>query len=56
MSLRAARALLLDAKASVEAAPAVAALLAQELGYDAAWKAEQVRKYRTLAPGYSLTG
>ncbi len=46
------RALLLDATASVEAAPLVAELLAQELGNDAAWIAEQVRKYRTLAAGY----
>ncbi len=46
------RALLLDARASMEAAPAVAALMAAELGRDAAWQAAQVAEYRTLAVGY----
>lgn len=48
------RALLLDARASIEAAPAVAAILAAELGRDAAWQAAQVAAYRTLAEGYVL--
>jgi glycerol-3-phosphate dehydrogenase len=48
------RALLLDARASVEAAPAVARLLAAELGRDAAWEAEQVTAYGELARGYLL--
>ena len=43
------RALLLDARASAECAPAVAALLARELGRDAAWEARQVTEYRALA-------
>jgi glycerol-3-phosphate dehydrogenase len=48
------RALLLDAQASVEAAPRVAELLAQELGYDLAWQQQQVTAYRTLTDGYLL--
>lgn len=48
------RALLLDARASIEIAPAVAQLLAEELGHDAAWEEEQVEHYRSLAAGYIL--
>ncbi len=48
------RALLLGAQASIEAAPRVAAMLAEELGRDAAWQAEQVQAYRELAEGYLL--
>src|SRR5436305_5152015 len=48
------RALLLDARASVEAAPAVARLLAAELGRDAAWERQQVSAYGELARGYWL--
>lgn len=48
------RALFLDAQASKDAAPRVAALLARELGRDAAWQAEQVRQFRALADGYLL--
>lgn len=48
------RALLLDARASLEAAPAVAALLAAELGKDAAWQTAQVADYQALAKGYLL--
>ncbi|WP_019586054.1 glycerol-3-phosphate dehydrogenase/oxidase [Deinococcus apachensis] len=50
------RALLLNARASVEAAPRAAALLAEELGKDAAWAQEQVRRYREVAQGYVLAG
>ncbi|AWN24322.1 FAD-dependent oxidoreductase [Deinococcus irradiatisoli] len=50
------RALLLGAQASIEAAPRVAQLLAEELGKDAAWQAEQVQGYRDLAAGYLLPG
>jgi glycerol-3-phosphate dehydrogenase len=46
------RALLLNAKASIEAAPAVAAILANELGRDAEWEREQVEAYTALAKGY----
>ncbi|HEX6984934.1 MAG TPA: glycerol-3-phosphate dehydrogenase C-terminal domain-containing protein, partial [Planctomycetaceae bacterium] len=46
------RYLLLDARASVAMAPRVAAVLAQELGRDAAWEREQVESYTALARGY----
>ncbi len=49
------RALLLDARASIEAAPAVARLLAAELGRDEAWVAAQVSAYTELARGYVFT-
>jgi glycerol-3-phosphate dehydrogenase len=49
------RALLLDARASEEAAPKVAALLAAELGFDEAWQAGQVRAYHKLVKGYVLS-
>ena len=48
------RSLLLDARASAEAAPQVAAIMAAELGRDEAWAAEQVAEYRQLADGYVL--
>jgi glycerol-3-phosphate dehydrogenase len=46
------RALFLDARASVEAAPAVAALLALALGKDATWQESEVARFRELADGY----
>ncbi len=49
------RALLLDARASMEAAPRVASLLAHELGKDQAWEQEQVKAYLELAAGYVLS-
>lgn len=49
------RALLLDARASIEAAPVVADLLAHELGRDAAWQTAQVDAYTKLARGYVFT-
>lgn len=48
------RALLLNAQASIEAAPRVAALLAEELSKDDAWQAAQVEQYQNLARGYLL--
>jgi glycerol-3-phosphate dehydrogenase len=48
------RALLLDARASAEAAPAVARLLAAELGRDEAWAKEQAAAYAETARGYWL--
>jgi glycerol-3-phosphate dehydrogenase len=48
------RALLLDAQASIEVAPKVAELLANELGHDADWQQAQVQEYRALASGYVL--
>lgn len=48
------RALFLDARASASVAPAVARLLAEELGKDEAWQQAQVEAYRELARGYWL--
>jgi glycerol-3-phosphate dehydrogenase len=49
------RALLLNARASIEAAPVVARLLAGELGRDEAWQRAQVDAYTQLARGYVFT-
>ncbi len=46
------RALLLDARASLEAAPAVASLMQQLLHKDDAWRTAQVDVYRDLAQHY----
>ena len=46
------RALFLDARASIEAAPRVAALLAVELARDQSWQDRQVAQFRELAEGY----
>lgn len=46
------RALLLDAQASSEAAPRVAALLAEELGHDEQWCERQTKDFLALAKGY----
>lgn len=46
------RALLLDAAASMEAAPLVASLMAEELGCDTAWQQRQVSAFLALARGY----
>jgi len=46
------RALLLDARASIEAAPRVAALLAGALGRDADWQAREVAAFTEFATGY----
>ncbi len=48
------RALLLDARASVEAAPVVAAILAEELGHDEAWQRDQTVAYRAVAAAYII--
>ncbi|MDQ8179639.1 glycerol-3-phosphate dehydrogenase/oxidase [Pelagicoccus sp. SDUM812005] len=48
------RALLLDARAAIEAAPRVAALLATELGREATWAAQQVESFTRLAQGYDF--
>ncbi len=50
------RSLLLDARASADAAPRVAGLMAEELGRDAAWVESETRAYRELAAGYVLDG
>lgn len=49
---RRSRCLLLDARASIEAAPEVARLMAEELGRDDAWIADQIADYSSLARGY----
>ncbi len=46
------RALLLDARAAIEAAPGVADLLAEELRRDTAWADQQVRAFNALAATY----
>jgi len=48
------RAILLDAKASVEIAPVVAKLMAKEAGYSKSWQKEQVEQYNQLAKAYIL--
>ena len=50
------RMLILDARASIEAAPAVAALMAEAMGRDEAWQRAQVEAYRALAAGYLVDG
>ncbi|HYU31481.1 MAG TPA: glycerol-3-phosphate dehydrogenase/oxidase [Thermoanaerobaculia bacterium] len=49
------RALLLDARSSLEAAPVVARLLAVELGRGESWVQAQVEAYGAVARGYTLT-
>jgi len=49
------RALFLDARAAIEAAPAVAACLAAELGRDEAWQQSQIEDFRNTASGYVYT-
>jgi glycerol-3-phosphate dehydrogenase len=46
------RALILDARAAMEAAPTVAELMAEELGRDRGWVDAQVSAFRALAGGY----
>ena len=46
------RALFLDARAAMEAAPAVATLLALELKQDESWREKQLADFRAIAKGY----
>jgi len=46
------RLLILDARASMEAAPKVAELMAEELNRDRSWQDEQVSGFRKVAVGY----
>jgi glycerol-3-phosphate dehydrogenase len=48
------RALFLNARAAIEMAPAVASLMAAELGQDQAWIDDQLRQFRELAQKYLL--
>jgi len=50
------RALFLDARASVEAAPTAASLMARELRKDAQWEREQLIAYSKLAEQYTWSG
>ena len=49
------RALFLNSAAAVRMAPRVAELVARELGYDAAWQAEQVAAFTELAHGFQVS-
>jgi glycerol-3-phosphate dehydrogenase len=46
------RALLLDAEASIEMAPEVARLMADEAGHDEQWQKQQVEEYTQIAQNY----
>jgi glycerol-3-phosphate dehydrogenase len=46
------RALFLDARASKAMAPAVASIMAGELGFDKGWELEQVKEYSKLVENY----
>jgi len=46
------RALFLNARAAIRMAPAVADLMATELGRDAAWRQEQITSFGKIAEGY----
>jgi glycerol-3-phosphate dehydrogenase len=48
------RALFLDARAAVAAAPRVAGIMAVELGRDAAWQREQVESFGRTAAGFMI--
>ena len=48
------RALLLDAKASVDMAPEVASLMAEEMGKDKEWEKDQLNEYLAIAENYIL--
>jgi glycerol-3-phosphate dehydrogenase len=48
------RALFLNAKAAVDAAPKVAALMACELGFDSEWESGQMVEFRRIAAQFSL--
>jgi glycerol-3-phosphate dehydrogenase len=49
------RALFLDAKRALDAAPAVAEILAAELGRDESWRAEQVEAFRRVGETFVVT-
>jgi glycerol-3-phosphate dehydrogenase len=50
------RALLLNAKAAIAMAPAVAHLMAMELHQDAQWETKQLSDFESIAKGYLVTG
>ncbi|MCB9839024.1 MAG: glycerol-3-phosphate dehydrogenase/oxidase [Phycisphaeraceae bacterium] len=53
---RRSRALLLDARSAIDAAPAVARLMAEELGRDGAWIGREVEAFTAIASGYVVGG
>lgn len=53
---RRSRWLLLDARSSIEAAPNVAKILAQEIGENSNWETTQIETYQTIARGYCYEG
>jgi glycerol-3-phosphate dehydrogenase len=48
------RALFMDARASMDIAPAVAVIMAEEMGFDDDWKQLQINSYLNVASGYIL--
>jgi glycerol-3-phosphate dehydrogenase len=50
------RALFLNARAALEAAPGVAAWMAKELGRNGAWQQAQLEAFRAVAQGYVYRG
>ena len=48
------RALFLDVKAAIEAAPKVASLMAREFEYDSDWEAKQLAAFQQVAVHFSL--
>jgi glycerol-3-phosphate dehydrogenase len=52
MLARRTRALFLDARASMEAGPVVAKLMAEELGFSKSWQESELSKYNELAINY----
>jgi glycerol-3-phosphate dehydrogenase len=48
------RSLFLDSKSSLEAAPEIARIMAEEYGFDGVWKEEQVNSYYKIAENYML--
>ena len=48
------RALFLDARAASEIAPAVASLIAKELGQPSSWETSQVEQFRAIAKNYLI--
>jgi len=52
MLARRTRALFLDARASAEAGPLVAGIMAEELGFGSDWIEKQLRNYKELIVNY----
>ncbi|MCB8995161.1 MAG: glycerol-3-phosphate dehydrogenase/oxidase [Bacteroidales bacterium] len=46
------RSLFLNARASVEAAPLIADIMTEEMGFDKKWKADQIASYKDLVKNY----